>query len=197
MENFDWQDFWERNKVPIIFGLIGVFLVSVGILTTLIFYQQKEPDIEIISSEEKTGTIWVDLAGAVMQPGAYELPNESRLKDLLARAGGLSALADREWIDKNLNLAQKLTDGTKIYIPSVEQTTKGIEQSSGQVSGVTTKININTASASELDSLWGIGEVRAKAIIDNRPYSSIDELLTKKIIPSNVFEKIKEEITVF
>lgn len=71
----------------------------------------------------------------------------------------------------------------------------------GEVAGeetvVSGKININTASASELDTLWGIGEVRAKDIIDNRSYSSIDELLTKKVIPSNVFEKIKDEITVF
>ncbi|MBU3957211.1 ComEA family DNA-binding protein [Patescibacteria group bacterium] len=186
------ENLWEQNKVPVILGLIGVFLVSVGILTTLFFYQQKEPEIEIISGEEE-GTIWVDLAGAVIQPGVYELPSGSRYKDLLARAGGLSAGADREWIEKNLNLAQKLEDAQKVYIPS--------QMESGEVAGeetvVSGKININTASTSELDTLWGIGEVRAKDIIDNRPYSSIDELLTKKVIPSNVFEKIKDEITVF
>lgn len=191
----EWESLWEQNKVPVILGLIGILLVSVGILTTLFFYQQKEPEIEIIAGEEETGTIWVDLAGAVMQPGVYELPSDSRYKDLLARAGGLSAGADREWVEKNLNLAQKLEDSAKVYIPSQ------MEMESGEVAGeetaVSGKININTASASELDTLWGIGEVRAKDIIDNRPYSSIDELLTKKIIPSNVFEKIKEEITVF
>ena len=186
------ENLWEQNKVPVILGLIGVFLVSVGILATLFFYQQKEPEIEIISGEEE-GTIWVDLAGAVMRPGVYELPSDSRFKDLLARAGGLAAEADREWVEKNLNLAEKLEDGQKVYIPS--------QMESGEVAGeetvVSGKININTASASELDTLWGIGEVRAKDIIDSRPYSSIDELLTKKVIPSNVFEKIKEKITVF
>jgi competence protein ComEA len=59
------------------------------------------------------------------------------------------------------------------------------------------KVNINSASASELDSLWGIGEKRAAEIVDNRPYSSIEELLTRKIIPSNVYEKIEDEISVF
>lgn len=199
-ERFGFQPLWEQGKVPIVLGLIGIFLVSVGILTTLFFYQQKEPEIEIISSEEEGETIWVDLAGAVIQPGVYELPSGSRLKDLLARAGGLSAGADREWISQNLNLAQKLTDATKVYIPNQSETDVqdyGEQTGSGQIAGVATKININTASASKLDSLWGIGEVRAKAIIDNRPYSSIDELLTKKIIPSNVFERIKDEIAVF
>lgn len=191
----EWENLWEQNKAPVILGLIGILLVSVGILATLFFYQQKEPEIEIIVGEEE-GTIWVDLAGAVMQPGVYELPSGSRYKDLLARAGGLSAGADREWVEKNLNLAQKLEDAQKVFIPSQSETESG--EVAGESSVVAGKIiNINTASASELDTLWGIGEVRAKDIIDNRPYSSTDELLTKKIIPSNVFEKIKEEITVF
>lgn len=189
----EWEKLWEQNRVPVILGLIGVLLVSVGILTTLFFYQQKEPEIEIISGEEE-GTIWVDLAGAVMQPGVYELPSGSRYKDLLARAGGLSAGADREWVEKNLNLAEKLEDSAKVYIPSQNETTSNVAGESTVVSG---KININTASLSELDTLWGIGEVRAKDMVDNRPYSSIDELLSKKVIPSNVFEKIEDEITVF
>lgn len=197
MENFDWQELWEKGKAPIIFGLIGVFLVSVGILAMLLFYQQKEPEIEIVSSKEE-GTVWVDLVGAVMNPGVYELPNGSRIKDLLARAGGLSAQADREWIEKNMNLALKLNDGQKVYVPKQGERVEGQEgERIGQVAGVSEKININTASASELDTLWGIGEVRAKAIIENRPYTLIDELLTKKIIPKNVFEKIKEEISVY
>lgn len=197
MENFDWQELWEKGKAPIIFGLIGVFLVSVGILAMLLFYQQKEPEIEIVSSKEE-GTVWVDLVGAVMNPGVYELPNGSRIKDLLARAGGLSVQADREWIEKNMNLALKLNDGQKVYVPKQGERAEGQEgERIGQVAGVSEKININTASASELDTLWGIGEVRAKAIIENRPYTLIDELLTKKIIPKNVFEKIKEEISVY
>lgn len=194
MANFDFQKLWQQGKVAFILGLVGVFLVSVGILANLLFLQNQEPEIEIISVGEESETIWVDLAGAVMKPGVYELPSDSRYKDLLARSGGLSAEADRDWLGKNLNLAQKLEDGQKVYIPFLSE----IE---GEVAGagsiVADKININTASASELDSLWGIGEARARAIIDNRPYSSIDELLAKKVIPANVFEEIKDEIIVF
>ncbi|OGV89439.1 hypothetical protein A2Z41_00415 [Microgenomates group bacterium RBG_19FT_COMBO_39_10] len=189
-EGFDFQKYWEQGKVPLVLGLFGLFLVSVGILTTLFLNQQREPEIEIIAGEEE-GMIWVDLAGSVIQPGVYELPSNSRYKDLLARAGGLSANADRAWIEKNLNLAQELEDGQKVYIPSQGET--------GEVAGesVKGKININSASVSELDSLWGIGEARAKAIIENRPYASVDDLLDKKVIPANVFEAIKDEIAVF
>jgi len=198
MDNFDFQKLWEQGKVPIVLGMIGILLVSVGIFSTLFLFQQKEPEIEIISGEEETGTIWIDLAGAVINPGVYELPSGSRLKDLLARAGGLSAEADRDWVEKNLNLAQKIEDAQKVYIPSQ---TEMAGATTGEVAGESTvvsgKININVASVSELDTLWGIGEARAKSIIDNRPYSSIDELLDKKIIPSNVFDRIKDEITVF
>ncbi len=196
MPNFDFQRLWQQGKVPIVLGMVGLLLVSVGILSTLFLYQNQEPEIEIISGEEGE-MIWVDLAGAVMQPGVYELPGESRLKDLLAQAGGLSAEADRVWVEKNLNLAQKLTDAQKVYIPSKVETEAPPGAVAGAESAVAGKININAASASELDTLWGIGEARAKRIIDNRPYSSVNELLSKKIVPANVFEAIKDEITVF
>lgn len=194
MPGFDFQKLWEQGKVPIVLSMIGLLLVSVGILSTLFLYQNQESEIEIISGEEEAETIWVDLAGAVMQPGVYELPGGSRLKDLLAQSGGLSGEADRSWVEKNLNLAQKLVDAQKVYIPSQSEAIGGVAGESSVVAG---KININTASASELDTLWGVGEARAKGIIDNRPYSSVDELLSKKIIPTNVFGAIKDEITVF
>ncbi len=196
MDDFDWQKLWEQGKIPIILGLIGLLLVSVGIFTTLFNYQQREPEIEIIAEGEEQEIIWVDLSGAVEKPGVYELPTEARMKDLLARAGGLSAEADREWVEKNINLAQKLVDGAKLYIPIKGELTIG-ENVAGESASLVGKININTASASELDTLWGIGEARAEAIIDNRPYSSVDELLSKKVIPTNVFEEIKDEISVY
>jgi len=58
-------------------------------------------------------------------------------------------------------------------------------------------ININTASASELDSLWGIGESRADSIIANRPYGNVDELESKAGVPSNVMERIKDQVSVY
>jgi len=196
---FNFQEIWEKNKILVTLILIGLILVGIGIFS-LAFFQSKEPDFEIISSEkESQGRILVHLEGAVEKTGVFELPAESRLNDLLILAGGLSATADREWISQNFNLAQKLSDGAKIYIPYKNETLKTQEDSIVKVQGFTTKgkININTASFSQLDSLWGIGEKRAEDIIKNRPYQKIEELTERKIIPKNVFEKIKDEITVY
>lgn len=197
---FDWNELWEKNKIPVTLGLAGLVLVSIGVFSVMML-QQKEAAIEILPVEEvsTSSTLFVDLEGAVERPGVYELPADSRINDLLIAGGGLAAEADREWVEKSLNLAQKLIDGAKIYIPQegevvTEQESRKVAGSSAVIAG---KINVNSASASELDTLWGIGEVRAKAIIDNRPYQSIEELKTKKIIPSNVYERIKDEIAVF
>lgn len=200
LEEFNWDRVWEKGKVPIILGLVGFLLVSVGLLTMLFFYPQSEPEIEIITQDQETGMIWVDLAGAVEKPGVYELPTDARVKDVLAQAGGLSAEADREWVEKNMNLAQKLVDGGKIYIPRAGEA-MGVQEESSKVAGssasVIGKINLNTASVAQLDTLWGIGPKRAAGIIDNRPYQSVEEIKIKKVVPSNVYERIKDKITVF
>jgi competence protein ComEA len=197
MPNFDFQKLWEQGKVPLILGIVGLLLVSLAVFTALFLNQQQEPEIEILSGEKNAGTIWVDLAGAVIKPGVYELPGDSRLKDLLTLAGGLGETADREWVEKNLNMAAKLTDAQKVYIPNQAEVGESTGEVAGKSSVNSDKINLNTASASELDTLWGIGEVRAQGIIDNRPYASIEELLNKKIIPSNVYEAIKDKICVY
>ena len=73
------------------------------------------------------------------------------------------------------------------------------EGSSGVVAGtrVTGKINVNIASATELDRLWGVGPATAEKIINGRPYSSVEELKTKKVLKSNVYERIKDEVSVY
>lgn len=109
-------------------------------------------------------------------------------------AGGLSARADREWVAKNLNLAMKLTDGAKVYVPAFGENAGAPGSSEALVSGT---ININTGSASELDGLPGVGPVTAQKIIDNRPYSSVQDLLSKKAVNQKVFDNIKDKISVF
>jgi len=98
---------------------MSLVFISLGIFLFLL-NQQAAPEIEILTEEKEVGedrTIFVDLEGAVEKPGLYELPAGARINDLLIRAGGLSARADRDWVERNLNLAQKLADGVKIYIP--------------------------------------------------------------------------------
>lgn len=201
-EAFSWDKFLAAYKIPIIIALCGVILVGGGILAVLVSGRGEEK-IEIISSEEiqeTSKTIFVDIEGAVENPGVYELEKDSRLENLLVAAGGLSAEADREWMAKFLNLAQKLTDGAKIYIPKIGETSVSKDIQTGQtVAGetVTIKVNVNTATAAELDKLWGIGPVTAAKIIDNRPYQTVEELLTRKILKSNVYEANKDKLSVF
>jgi competence protein ComEA len=192
VNRFKWYDF------------LAIFLVILGLVMVVISFWRGRGDSEVsveylaAGGEEKGEAIWVDVAGAVVRPGVYQLSEDGRLKDALAAAGGLSAEADREYVERKMNMAEKLKDGQKIFVQN--NTLGGITQSEANSEnqysdGVS--ININNASAAELDSLWGIGEARATAIIEGRPYSSVEELVSKAVVPKNVFEKIKDKISVY
>ncbi|OQA82492.1 MAG: ComE operon protein 1 [Microgenomates group bacterium ADurb.Bin238] len=152
--------------------------------------------VEIIEADDGLGTeIWVDVQGGVVRPGVYSLREGDRVKDALIAAGGLGGQADREAVAKYINLAEKIKDGTKLYIPVLGESEQE-NREDGQVQGLSTgRVNINTATKSELDQLWGVGEARAQTIIEGRPYQTIDEV--KKVLPSNVYEQIKDMITVY
>ena len=182
-------------------GVAGIFVGLAGVLTFLLMNRDKEPEMEIIEigQEENKAKIWVDVGGAVEKPGVYSLPGDSRQADALTAAGGLGEKADREWVEKNLNLAQKLVDGAKIYIPERGETdsNKDSPRSSLQGESLQGRININTAGSAELDTLYGVGPATAEKIIQNRPYGAVEELLSKKAVKSNVYEAIKDKISVY
>lgn len=191
-------DLGKQNIIPIILGFLGIILLVGGIFQA---YLSKSSQSNLVFEESKSQQenvqLIIDVAGAVMNPGVYKLTSESRMVDALAAAGGLSSEADRDYVEKNINLAGKLTDGLKIYIPRVGEDIliesqvkqrKTDESNGGQV------ININLASSSDLELLPGIGEVTAQKIIDARPYSSVEELKSKNVVGDVTFEKIKNQI---
>lgn len=187
---------WWKPEYLLAAVLTGILLVILGILFLKIGVKPPEEELIIEKSGEISGgEVIVDVGGSVQKPGVYHLPADSRVNDALVIAGGLSQTADREWVEKTLNLAQKLTDGQKIYIVSVSEKVAPSLRESATLT--TALINVNTASIAELDTLWGIGEATAKKIIDNRPYSAIEDLLNKKVIKSNVYETIKTKISVY
>ena len=159
--------------------------------------ESSQTEVEVIEADdgEMAVEIWVDVQGGVVQPGVYSLREGDRVKDALIAAGGLDERADREAVAKYINLAEKIEDGTKLYIPTIGEA--GLDsQQDGQVQGLSSgRVNVNTATVSELDQLWGVGEARAQTIIEGRPYQTIEEV--KKVLPNNVFERIKDEITVY
>lgn len=192
-----------KYKASLIFGAAGFFFLLIFSVLAWIpkFSQPGKPEksFEILGADSEasqagktTQTIFVDLEGAVVNPGVYELKAESRVADLLERAGGLLDKADQEYVSKVINKAQRLSDGVKIYIPF-----KGEKVENSFSESQSGLININSASAKDLETLNGVGEKTAEKIIDNRPYSSVEELVDKKVVSQSVFEKIKEEISVF
>ena len=202
-------------KFPLIIASIGALLLIISIILLL---KNNSSGGEVIFSQESSGSgglknnIRIDVEGAVKNPGVYEQDFDSRIADALEAAGGLNASADRQWIAKNLNLAAKLVDGGKIFIPSLNQTGEGKISNfqfpiskqfqnpniqNGQSLGITTGlVNINSAGQSELEALPGIGPITAGKIISNRPYQTLDELTSRKVVGKAVFEKIKNLISI-
>ncbi len=138
----------------------------------------------------------VDIEGAVEKPGVYKLATEARVQDVLIAAGGMSKDADMERVARGINLAGKIIDGGKIYIPFIGDVETGGSIEAGML-GVESKdlININSAGESELNNLPGVGPVTSQKIINNRPYGGIDGLVEKKVVGAKVFEQIKDKIT--
>jgi len=203
-ENQPQNDVWQTVLVSaktLRFEIVILFLAFFLVLAGVYFLKSntKNDEITVIEGDgnSQSGEVVVDVSGAVAKAGVYKFQANARISEAVEKAGGFSPDADRDWIDKNLNLAAKISDGAKIYIPKKGEstTTTGGGSSLGvKTSGV---INVNTAGLKELDTLAGIGPVTGQKIIDGRPYSAIEDLLTRKIVSASTFEKIKNQISVF
>jgi len=140
--------------------------------------------------------IIVDVTGWVHEPGVYEFAQGERVIDAVERAGGARNGADLSV----LNLAAPLTDGTQVVVPKEGAAPAGTVP--GDPGGGTTGglININTASATEFETLSGIGEVLAGAIVDyrteNGPFASVDDLENVSGIGPATLEEIRDQVTV-
>jgi competence protein ComEA len=145
-------------------------------------------------------SIFVDVAGWVRKPGVYEFVTGQRVIDAVDAAGGARPGADLT----SLNLAAPLTDGTQILVPKVGAAPVGtgagttIPGVGGGADG--TLVNVNSASATELETLSGIGEVIAAAIVDyrtqNGPFTSVDQLEDVSGIGPATMEEIRDSVTV-
>lgn len=189
----------NQYRLPIGLLLVGGVLLIGGVFSSnLIQKPNKAPQSfpkESLVSESQLYGIKVDVAGAVNSPGVFSLNKESRVEDAIKIAGGFSDKASKEYVSKSLNLSQKISDGLKIYIPfKGEQGYPGDIGNKGIVAGVSAqgKVGINSATQVSIESLPGIGAVTAKKIIDNRPYGSLGELLSKKVVSKAVYSKILE-----
>lgn len=154
------------------------------------------------SSAADSAGLMVDVEGGVRRPGLHRLPAGSRVGDAITAAGGFGERADIPAAAGALNLAQPLDDGAKVHVPilgEVATSIPGAVQSAGPSGGGTVLVDLNHASEAELESLPGIGAVTAGKIIDARTagaFTSVDELLARKVLGSSTLEKIRSLVTV-
>lgn len=147
----------------------------------------------VLEQPQKTAEaeIRVYVCGAVAQPGVVSLSEGSRAEDALSAAGGFAENARKDYV----NLAEWVTDGQKLYFPTLEEAESLARQETG--SGL---ININTADVTTLCTLPGIGESRAKDIIayreDHGAFESCEDIMQVSGIKNSVYSKISDMITV-
>lgn len=164
----------------------------------------KKRENEPSNTHEK---ILVDIKGAVAKPGVYEVAVDARLHQLVTLAGGVTEAAEV----KGVNLAAKITDQQMIYIPYKGETVSELAgtTTASSPTGATAskknaknqeKINLNTASLTELQGLTGIGEKKAQAIIEyrtkNGEFQSVDQLTKVDGFGEKTVEKLRDSITI-
>lgn len=206
----------NRNKDKIIIGLIVALALVLGnnfvkdkddnLLDNNVSLLETDNDSLIEKDSEDhiaddNDQIKVHISGQINREGVYEVEDGDRLDDLIKQAGGLSPDAD----NKSLNLAMKLEDQMKIYIPSeneiLDQENVGANQIVSTPDSISEngKININTASKEELMTLPNVGEKRAQAIIDYREskkFETIEEIKNVTGIGEKFYQAMIELITV-
>ena len=173
--------------------IISGFVVLASIAVVVRGNSHEVTALPIVVTQVQAPQIFVDVTGAVNNPGVYTLNASSRVVDAIKAAGDSAPGADLSTI----NLARILADGEQIYVDSTQVNSKGVRVSKTVHSG---PININRATAREFDSLDGIGPVIAARIVayrkTNGPFTTIEDLQKVSGIGVAKFAQIKAKIRV-
>jgi len=136
----------------------------------------------------------VDVEGAVLRPGIFELPAGSRVADAIEAAGGYGPQADLAAAATQVNLAAVVRDGQQIVVPVIGAAA-GDGPGSREAGGL---VNLNSAGPEALDALPGIGPVTVQKIIAARseqPFASLEEMVTRKVLTTSQVDKIRDLVT--
>ncbi len=147
-------------------------------------------------SASPTGTLVVDVEGAVARPGIIELPAGSRVADALRLAGGYTDTTDLAAAAATLNLAAPLTDGAQVLVPAIGANPAGGSVAPGGGGGL---VDLNSATPEELDALPGIGPVTVQKIVaarTERPFATLEEAVEREVLNNGQLEKIRDLATV-
>ena len=164
---------------------------------SLVIKSEDSENSETKSDSEKTPTVfYVHVGGAVISPGLFELPEGSRVNDAIDAAGGFSEDADVD----SINLAEVVTDGQHLVVSSKQAQVASTETAQTTTAQSTGKININTASLSDLKTLDGVGDATAQKIIDYRQtqgsFTKPEDLKNVSGIGDKRYDAIKDKICV-
>ena len=204
----------EYKKVLSIIGgvlaVIVIILVGRGMMASSMKEKVMVTNAVNTTRVEETTTImpqncYVDIKGEVLRPGVYEFSCESRMQDVIKKAGGFTEEAD----ETKINLAQKITDQMQMIVPNVNSKQEGgvTEGNSekGNSSNTTPSnlkqgtVNINTATLEELQTIKGIGKKKAEAILQYRKehgaFRTKEDLLQVKGIGKKALEAIESQVT--
>lgn len=214
-QTMDWLK--QLPKKWLLLGSGASIVILITLLVSIYLMVNKEPRVDTTMWEETSLTttaevatdatkeraetmIYVDIKGAVKVPGIYQLKNQQRIWDALALAGGVSEEADTTQV----NYAQKVKDQMIIYVPkkgeSVAQSLETLQESAPAQQNQEEKINLNTATEAELQTISGIGAKKAQEIIRFRdeqgPFKTVEELKNVPGIGEKTVDRLKDMLTV-
>jgi competence protein ComEA len=212
------QEWIKEHKYYILAGVILVAFLAYYAVTSVKppittaeknTWDESRENEEIIDNEKEVEPaaepeeILVDVKGAVKKPGVYKAQTGERAIDLINKAGGLNERAD----SKGINFAMRVTDEMVLYIPSAGENIEGIQSTvsfsgggDGDGGANADKVNLNRATQADLETLPGIGEAKALAIIEyretNGPFKKIEDIMLISGFGEKTFEKLKDKIVV-
>lgn len=219
-----WQEFSWRQRILVV--SVGLAILSLGWWLTIARASPEPlpaaiPPASVVSGSEKGGSrvansgvssasqvsshdtrVFVDVQGAVKQPGLYQFGPEMRVADAVKAAGGLSAHADHQQV----NLATRLTDQQQLYIPAKGEKAAGAASApTGKATGsqstsqATAVVNLNTATVADLQQLTGIGEKKAQKIVDYRTehgaFKSVNDLTQVPGFGEKTVANLEDQLT--
>lgn len=182
----DWRA--ADRRYLLLFCAAAVCLAGIALYGAVSFSEEETVFVEsgAAAEEERAPAVTVYISGGVKHPGVYEVPEGSRVYELVKAAGDVVPYADVEVV----NLSKELSDGERVHIPVDPDRVTAADES---------VVNINTAGAAELETLPGIGEVTAKKILDYRaehgPFAEKEDLMKVPSIGEGRYGKIADRIT--